>query len=259
MPNEIYHRSDWGESKAEGFGDVYYDHAATNKLYNHSDYYENSDGTDATLKDLNNKASIVLTPTAYSDGSLNTVIPPYQVLPIELVTNGTFDTDSDWLKSSTATISNGSAHIVSDGSYQYIGQVLVLTVGKKYRVEYEIVENNSGSLKMSSSFGSNFNPISSTVGFHSFEAVAIASTLYIERQSSCDIKIDNVSVKEVQEADFDFSRGSSATRVNEQGLVEDVQILSGELVQNGDFEQIGAEEVTNGNFDTDSDWTKDSV
>ena len=69
MPNEIYHRSNWGKSKAEDFGDVYYDHAATNKLYNHSDYYENSDGTDATLKDLNNKARIVLTPTAYSDGS----------------------------------------------------------------------------------------------------------------------------------------------------------------------------------------------
>ena len=32
MPNEIYHRSNWGESKAEDFGDVYYDHAATNKL-----------------------------------------------------------------------------------------------------------------------------------------------------------------------------------------------------------------------------------
>ena len=67
-----------------------------------------------------------------------------------------------------------------------------------------------------------------------------------------DFAVDNVSIKEIQEADFDFSRGSSATRVNEQGLVEDVQILSGELVQNGNFEQIGAEEVTNGNFDN---WT----
>ena len=49
-------------------------------------------------------------------------------------------------------------------------------------------------------------------------------------------------------ADFDFSRGSSATRVNEKGLIEDVQILSGNLVQNGDFEQIGSEEITNGDF-----------
>ena len=69
--------------------------------------------------------------------------------------------------------------------------------------------------------------------------------------------------------DFDFSRNSAATRVNAQGLVENVQILSSNLVQNGDFSeegvqevsngsfsQEGAELVTNGNFDTDSDWNK---
>ncbi len=68
--------------------------------------------------------------------------------------------------------------------------------------------------------------------------------------------------------DFDFSRNSAATRVNAQGLVENVQILSSNLVQNGDFSeegvqevsngsfsQEGAEEVTNGSFDTDlSGW-----
>ena len=48
--------------------------------------------------------------------------------------------------------------------------------------------------------------------------------------------------------DFDFSRNSSATRINAQGLVEDVQILSGDLVQNGDFSEIGTEEVLNGDF-----------
>ena len=69
--------------------------------------------------------------------------------------------------------------------------------------------------------------------------------------------------------DFDFSRNSAATRVNAQGLVENVQILSGNLVQNGDFSEEGVEEVsngsfsqegveqiTNGSFDTDSNWTK---
>jgi len=35
--------------------------------------------------------------------------------------------------------------------------------------------------------------------------------------------------------DFDFTRNSSATRVNSQGLIEDVQILSSNLVTNGDF------------------------
>ena len=67
--------------------------------------------------------------------------------------------------------------------------------------------------------------------------------------------------------DFDFSRNSAATRVNAQGLVENVQILSSNLVQNGDFSEEGSEEVsngsfsqegvelvTNGSFDTDSNW-----
>ena len=48
--------------------------------------------------------------------------------------------------------------------------------------------------------------------------------------------------------DFDFSRNSAATRVNAQGLVENVQILSSNLVQNGDFSEEGAEEVSNGSF-----------
>jgi hypothetical protein len=68
--------------------------------------------------------------------------------------------------------------------------------------------------------------------------------------------------------DFDFSRNSAATRVNAQGLVENVQILSSNLVQNGDFSEEGAEEVSNGSFsqegvqqisngsfDTDTKWT----
>ena len=69
--------------------------------------------------------------------------------------------------------------------------------------------------------------------------------------------------------DFDFSRNSAATRVNAQGLVENVQILSSNLVQNGDFSeegseevsngsfsQEGSEEITNGDFSSDTGWTK---
>jgi hypothetical protein len=65
------------------------------------------------------------------------------------------------------------------------------------------------------------------------------------------------SVKPIEgDADFTFTRNSSATRVGEDGYIQDVQIIGGELVQNGDFEQIGSELVTNGSFDTDSDWVK---
>jgi len=65
-----------------------------------------------------------------------------------------------------------------------------------------------------------------------------------------------LSVKpENGDGDFTFSRGSAATRVNAQGLVENVQIISDELVSNGNFSQEGSELITNGDFATDSDWT----
>ena len=58
------------------------------------------------------------------------------------------------------------------------------------------------------------------------------------------------------DGDFDFTRGSAATRVNAQGLVENVQIISSELVSNGDFSQEGSELVTNGDFsDGFNGWT----
>ena len=70
------------------------------------------------------------------------------------------------------------------------------------------------------------------------------------------------------DGDFDFSRGSAATRVNAQGLVENVQIISSELVSNGNFSQIGTEEVLNGNFSQEgselvtnwdfANWTNDN-
>jgi hypothetical protein len=44
---------------------------------------------------------------------------------------------------------------------------------------------------------------------------------------------------------FRFDRASSATRVNEKGLIEQVGYFGPELIQNG-------------NFDTDSDWNKDT-
>jgi hypothetical protein len=222
MPNEIYHRSNWGNANAEGFGDVYFDAAATNKLYNHSDYYENSNGTDKILRDLSNKASIVLTPTAYSDGSLNTVIPPYQVLPQELVTNGSFDTDSDWNKGTGINISGGSANFTGF-SGQYLSQN-VLTSGNTYYLSFNVSDYTSGYLTV---FGGAGNDISSLFNVNSignytgyFKAGGVNNEIYFG--SNFTGSIDNVSVKEIQEADFDFSRGSSATRVNEQGLIESI-------------------------------------
>ena len=230
MPNEIYHRSNWGESKAEDFGDVYYDHAATNKLYNHSDYYENSDGTDATLKDLNNKASIVLTPTAYSDGSLNTVIPPYAPSYTE---NVTFVT-SEWANLAEGwSIDETNNKLVAEATWTGINKraqypIPEIQVGKTVKFSFDVVLT-AGKFHFFAPFSSGNvgygspNFINQS-GSYSFTYVASGSSVYF-RNKSTDFagEITNIRVEVIEEADFDFSRGSSATRVNEQGLIEDSQ------------------------------------
>jgi len=223
MPNEIYHRSEWGNPNSEGWGDIYFDPAATNKLYNHSDYYENSDGTDKILRDIPNKASIVLTPTAYSDGSLNTVIPPYQVLPQEFIdlTQGTAVNPSQWSNITTNSVdfltgADGVKH------FDVTSTQNTLISGKKYALVLEIF-NYSGTdtLGLSTMGNVSIDARLDANGVHKEVFVSDGGTLRIFGRPTNSATI-TLSVKEIQEADFDFSRGSSATRVNEKGLIEDV-------------------------------------
>ena len=55
--------------------------------------------------------------------------------------------------------------------------------------------------------------------------------------------------------EFDFSRGTRATFVGRNGLIQESGLTSAELVTNGDFSQEGSQLITNGSFDSDSGWT----
>ncbi len=245
-------------------------------LTRNSEYIENVQCTRNQLQefedeDLLDKMSILLTPTAYSDGSLNTVIPPYQVFE-ERVVNGDFrDGTNNWQGNynTTLSVSNGQLDIQSisaSGKYGVAFSEVNFVEGKKYLIKLDVISTDRPThIRVgTSSTVTTGTPqdifASGDIGIGSHEKIytATGNFTYLSiggRNDMTTLVIDNVSVREVTVADFHFSRGSSATRVNEQGLVEDVQILSGELVQNGNFEQIGAEEVTNGTFETDSDWT----
>jgi len=48
--------------------------------------------------------------------------------------------------------------------------------------------------------------------------------------------------------DFTFDRSTGATRINKDGLIEEVGYFSSELVQNGDFSELGSELIVNGDF-----------
>ena len=225
-----------------------------------SEYVENRAGANVTLNNfltpytLDNKSSILNAPCGYSNG-MYASLRPVQTIGPELVTNGNFDTDSDWTKDSGWSISGGLATRTNTGSYGALYQNC-LTNGKKYKVTITISSITSQGF-FGVRLGTNYILQGITeAGTYTATGTSTSTTLSVMGNPTFAGSIDSISIKEVTDADFDFTRGSSATRVNEKGLIEDVQILSGELVQNGDFEQIGSELVTNGNFATDSDWTK---
>lgn len=224
MAQEIYHRSEWGNPN-EQWGNVYLNADLTNELYKRASEYENSWVTDQLLNGVGTKPSIILTPTAYEDGILNSV-KPAKTLGSELVTNGTFDTDSNWSKGTGWSISGGKANANNVPNLQRLQQGLgTSVVGKKYKYSLNIT-NVSGFYSIYI-FGVYVLATSNREGLieGEFTATSTNGAFWAAGASASGLisaTIDNVSVKEVIDADFDFTRGSSATRVNELGLVQDV-------------------------------------
>ena len=212
------------------------------------------------MSNLLEKASILLTPTAYDDGKILSV-KPEEVLGEELVVNGDFsDGTNDW-SVANGTISVDNDRLKIDGnSGATAEQTVTAIIGKTYKVTYAFTLGTatSGALIIT---GGNYPTLNAPQGVNTFYTTATQTNLRIRPRlgSNGTMFIDNISVKEDISGDFDFTRNSSATRVNSQGLIEDVQILSSNLVSNGDFSQEGAEQVTNGDFATDSDWINSDI
>jgi hypothetical protein len=218
-------------------------------------YSENIADSKQVVKDIDNyelldKASILLTPTAYSDARVHSV---KTYTGDELVTNGTFDTDSDWTLGSGWSIEGGV--VKGDGaSFDYVAQNISGLSGKTIKITFEIKDWISGTFRVlpadrADGLDERYS------GNGTYEVIYTSNVdLFRFQQQAFDGSIDNVSIIDVS-SDFDFDRASSATRINSDGLVQDMQsITDPELVLNGDFEELGDDLVTNGDFATDSDW-----
>ena len=128
----------------------------------------------------------------------------------ELVTNGGFDTDSNWTKTSGAEISNGRAKIiVTGGGYQSVAQSISLSNTKKYRVT-AVVNGTSGKAVTFVDNSANNGGLTTSNGVITFNGqdqnvditwTANSNSFEIEiiRNGSGDFSftVDNVSVKEV--------------------------------------------------------------
>jgi len=186
------------------------------------------------MSNLLRKASIITTPTAYAEDYLYSIKP---AIPFgeELVVNGNFATDSDWTKTSGAVISNGVATItVTSGYFQSIAQSISLSNTKKYRIT-AVVNGTSGKAVTFVDNSANNGGLTTSNGVITFNgqdqnvditwtANTNSAEIEIIRNGSGDFSftVDSVSVKELTDADFDFTRNSTGTRVNEDYLIEDV-------------------------------------
>ncbi len=215
MPNEIYHRSEWGNPKPLGWGNIYFDADATNELYKRSDNYENSDGTDEILRDISNKASIVLTPTAYDNGSINSVIPSTNTN-----LNVSFNNQNGWSW-------NGSVLSASPASGQAPFNDDRFLRQKTYLITFKVLSYTSGSLGYRFGGGNvengyfNNDLIEGNIISFQVKSDAIVNNFQFTT-NDFNGSLSEISFTELDTADFDFTRASVATRVNEKGLIEEV-------------------------------------
>jgi hypothetical protein len=117
----------------------------------------------------------------------------------ELVTNGGFDSDSDWFKDSGWSISDGSAHRSNTGSTTYLSQSVTFVAGKTYAVSYNLTRTSGGSTVQFIGGTSASGSFQNSSGFKTEFITANSgnATLRFQGSSSFAGSIDNVSVRKM--------------------------------------------------------------
>jgi hypothetical protein len=155
----------------------------------------------AQLEEAPTPSSYILTTTSTATRAGETLTIPSANLPWpepvvigeELVTNGTFDTDTDWTKGTGWTISDGVVSSTTDGEF-LSASVGSLTIGKTYRVSFDISSYTSGTARFYSGgfLGIEGSAVGTVAGVFTAQqtAVQIYSSAFVG-------SIDNVSVREI--------------------------------------------------------------
>ena len=122
----------------------------------------------------------------------------FSELGSELVTNGDFDTDSNWSKGAGWTISGGKAN--SDGTSGNLSQTSVVTVNKFFKITITVSDYISGTVEVSAGAAPR-NQMTANGTYTFYQKATPNTTFYIISQSFVG-SVDNVSVKQVDPNDY---------------------------------------------------------
>ena len=165
------------------------------------------------------KASIITTPTAYGVGVLNSIKPAYALGNNLLTQNWT--TTGDWVFTNNGTenaaLSKATA-VATNCRQTNIG----LVSNRTYKLEFTISVYNAGSLAVKFGGGAAVQIENESVGKFSLDLLNDGTVDNIQFQGTFQGTIEQIRLREITDADFDFTRTSTATRVNPDYLIETV-------------------------------------
>ena len=164
--------------------------------------------------------SVLTVPSMYGDGILYSGPSAYGS---ELVTNGDFsDGLNGWTLSTSPPTLNPDNTVTFDDSSEFIFRSWTDVVGTKYRIVFEGV----GSIRYRTGFTGSDGTIIPINLPCEVDLLATANTNRIQIYGSLSQGngiLKSVSIKEItQGSDFDFTRATTGTRINEEGYIEDV-------------------------------------
>ena len=114
------------------------------------------------------------------------------------VVNGTFDTDSNWVKGAAWSISDGKAVHTSGNGITLLEQSGILTIGKKYLVSFDVSDySGSGTIGIETNQFSDGGLTTSADGSLQGALTTTRTALWFFGRDTTSFKIDNVVMKEV--------------------------------------------------------------
>jgi hypothetical protein len=168
--------------------------------------------------------SIVVTPNGYKASTLYGVLPTYAE-GSEEVTDGSnanaganWNANSNWDKTVAGLFSCDGTTVADINQDPPSAEV-----GKQYILSFEVLSINVGG-KLVMNFGGIVGTDRTAVGVYSETITATGTDRVRVRPNTAGTigSVTGISVKEVTSADMDVTRATAATRVDEDGLIEDV-------------------------------------